>query len=80
MLGSGTRITTRYPGTRWVPGYVRSVEAILQIRYGLKLANENCVTFKPSLYMLKHFFDKGTDTEDNPNEDDKPVAIFVNDD
>ena len=32
---------------------VRSVEAILQIRYGLKLRNETCVTFEPPIDMIK---------------------------
>jgi hypothetical protein len=59
--------------------HVRSVASILQTRYGFKLANENCVTFKPRMCMLQHLFDNSTDTEDNPNEDDKPVAMNVND-
>ena len=35
---------------------VRSVEAILQIRYGLKLQNETCVTFEPSIDMIKKIY------------------------
>lgn len=57
--------------------HVRSVEAVLQIRYGLKLANQNCVTFKPSAYMLKHFFDKSADTDDDSN-NDRPVSVCEN--
>ena len=37
---------------------VRSVEAILKIRYGLKLRNETCVTFEPPNDMVKNFMAK----------------------
>jgi hypothetical protein len=38
---------------------VRSTEAILQIRYGLKRQELSCTSFQPTPYMIQHFFDKG---------------------
>lgn len=35
--------------------HIRSVEAVLQISYGLKLENKTCVTFRPSDDMLRNF-------------------------
>lgn len=51
--------------------HVRSVEAILQIRYGLKLESRTCVSFTPSDEMVRNFESKnlpGTN-EDVPEED-----------
>ena len=45
--------------------HVRSVEAILQIRYGLWAANATSSSFEPTEYMLKHFFDKPADNDED---------------
>ncbi|XP_066985911.1 SCAN domain-containing protein 3-like [Macrobrachium rosenbergii] len=48
---------------------VRSVEAILQIRYGLSLQGKSCVNFEPSLGMLKNFNAKGNVESDEDQEE-----------
>ena len=45
--------------------HVRSVETILQIRYGLWAANATSSSFEPTEYMLKHFFDKPADNDED---------------
>lgn len=47
---------------------VRSVEAILQIRYGLALQSLNCSTFVPSSEMIRNFGAKDS-AEDEANDD-----------
>ena len=47
---------------------VRSVEAILQIRYGLTLQSLNCSTFVPSSEMIRNFVAKDS-AEDEANDD-----------
>ena len=47
---------------------VRSVDAILQIRYGLALQSLNCSSFVPSNDMLRNFGNKDS-TEDEGNDD-----------
>lgn len=46
---------------------VMSVEAILQISYGLSLQGMSCVTFRPSEDMVRNFSAKGNEesTDDN---------------
>ena len=45
---------------------VRSVEPILQIRYGLSLQGISCVDFIPTEDMLKNFFAKAEEeTQEN---------------
>ncbi|XP_076037292.1 uncharacterized protein LOC143022806 [Oratosquilla oratoria] len=49
---------------------VRSVEAILQIRYGLSLQGSSCVDFIPTEDMLKNFFAKAEEkTQENQDID-----------
>lgn len=57
---------------------VRSVEAILQIRYGLSLQRISCVNFTPSEDMLKNFTAKGsTGNETGEDGDDSQEMISL---
>ena len=47
---------------------VKSVEAILQIRYGLALQSLNCSTFVPSSEIIRNFGAKDS-AEDEANDD-----------
>jgi hypothetical protein len=55
------------------------VQAVLQIRYGLKRRGETCSTFKPSDEMLSHFYDKAAaaGSVDEDNDDIPEMAIDI---
>lgn len=49
---------------------VRSVEALLQIKYGLKLQSQTCVNFEHTSDMIKNFSAKDTTTNEGCMEDE----------
>ena len=57
--------------------YVRSVEAILQIRYGLKLEAKSCVSFTPSNEMLKRFGAKDDHNDADKSNDDLSEDVLI---
>ena len=48
---------------------VRSVEALLQIKYELKLQSQTCVNFEPTSDMLKNFNSNDTTTDEDVEEE-----------
>ena len=57
---------------------VRSVEAILQIRYGLRLESRTCVSFIPCDEMVKNFGAKDSPTnEDEDVSEDVLIALAI---
>lgn len=57
--------------------HVQTVQAVLQIRYGLKRRGETCVTFTPSDEMLSHFYDKAAGSVEEEIEDDDDVPAVA---
>jgi len=57
--------------------HVQTVQAVLQIRYGLKRRGETCATFKPSHEMISHFYDKAASYLDEDDDDIPEIATDI---
>ena len=57
--------------------HAQTVQAVLQIRYGLKRRGETGTTFKPSDEMLSHFYDKAAGSLDEVDDDIPEIATDI---